>query len=113
MKFKSPYWVPLAWILTGVNVVATWFAAQAAEPTHAVVHAALGVAFAVWAERLRRRQVRNENLSLDDLRQDLDDMQVESRGQVEELAERLDFAERLLAQERAKQEVMPPRPQGT
>ncbi len=113
MTFKSPYWIPLAWILTAVNVGATWFAARDAEPMHAMVHAALAVAFAIWAGRLRGRQVRGADASLDDLRQELGEMQMESRGQVEELAERLDFAERLLAQERVKQAVPPTRPQGT
>jgi hypothetical protein len=108
MTFKPAFWAPAAWVLALVNLGATWFAARAAEPWHAAVHAALAVAFALWAERLRRRLVRGNDASLANLRQQLDDMQAESRGQVEELAERLDFAERLLAQERVKQGVKPP-----
>ena len=108
MRFKPAVWFPIAGILAIVNIGATWFAARDAEPTHAMLHAALGVAFALWAERLRRRRIGDQNATVEDLQVQLDEIQAESRGQVAELEERLDFAERLLAQERKAQEVRPP-----
>ena len=108
MRFKPVVWVPIAWILSAVNAGAIWFAARDGEPLHATIHAALALAFAVWAERLRRRQLRADDPSLDDLRQQMDELQGESRDQIAELQERLDFAERLLAQNRMTQGVKPP-----
>lgn len=56
MWFKHRAWIPIAWLLSLVNVVATWFAAQPAEPWHATIHALLAVVFAVGAQRLSARQ---------------------------------------------------------
>jgi hypothetical protein len=99
--FKHPAWIPVAWILSLVNVVSVWFAAQPAEPWHATAHALLAVLFALGARRLMARQrggAQNEHLQQtnEHLQQALDGMQ----AQVGELAERLDFAERLLAKHR-------------
>src|SRR5262245_55349564 len=52
MWFKHRAWIPIAWILSVVNVLAVWFAAQPGEPWHATSHALLGVLFAVGAQRL-------------------------------------------------------------
>jgi hypothetical protein len=95
MTFKPKTWYPIAAILAAVNVAAVWFAAQPAEPWHATGHAALAVAFGVWAQRLRQRRQQAElqsgveplELEVDQLRHELGEMQ-----------ERLDFAERVLAQ---------------
>jgi hypothetical protein len=108
MRFRSPVWIPVAWILSGVNIAATFFAARDAEPMHTLLHAALGVAFALWAERLRRRGAPPPEGSLADMQQQIDEWQAESRGQIAELHERLDFAERFLQQQRAAQGVRPP-----
>jgi hypothetical protein len=110
MRFNPRIWVPLSGILAGVNVGATWFAAQAAEPTHATIHAALAVAFALWSARLRQGRASSGEAALADMQLQLEDIQAESRGQVAELQDRLDFAERLLAQERRAQGVRPPEP---
>jgi len=56
MWFKHRAWIPIAWILSVVNVVSVWFAAQPGEPWHATTHALLGVLFAVGAQRLSARQ---------------------------------------------------------
>jgi len=56
MWFKHRAWIPIAWILSVVNVAAVWFAAQPGEPWHASSHALLGVLFAVGAQRLAARQ---------------------------------------------------------
>ena len=61
MWFKHRAWIPIAWLLSLGNVVATWFAAQPAEPWHATTHALLAVLFGLGAERLaaRRRGLKN------------------------------------------------------
>lgn len=106
VRFNPRIWVPIAWVLAAVNVGATWFAASAAEPAHATVHAGLAVAFALWARRMSQRGA----ASLRDLEDHVAELQAESRGEIAELQERLDFAERLLAQERMRQGVRPPEP---
>jgi membrane protein implicated in regulation of membrane protease activity len=113
MRFNPRIWLPLSRILAVVNVGAVWFAAQAAEPTHATIHAALAAAFAVWSERVRQRRVSISEAALADMQDQLEGLQAESRGQVAELQDRLDFAERLLAQERRMQGVRPPEPPAT
>lgn len=55
MWFKHRAWIPVAWLLSIVNVVSVWFAAAPAEPWHATVHAMLAVAFGVGAHRLMTR----------------------------------------------------------
>ena len=113
MWFKNRAWIPVAWILSVVNLVSVWFAAKPAEPWHATIHAALAVGFAVGAQRLMaRRRV----AAGDDLQQALDDNErlqetVESmQPRMQELEERVDFAERLLATQReAAPRDAPPR----
>ena len=55
MTIKPGFWIGLAQLLTVVNVGAVYFAAQSAEPWHAVLHAGLAVAFTVWSDWLRAR----------------------------------------------------------
>jgi hypothetical protein len=99
MTLNPKIWQPVTAVLSAVNVAAVWFAAQPAEPWHASVHAALAVGFALWSQRLgtRRRtaSVTGETLSTEAL----EELSVLG-SEVAELAERLDFAERLLAQPR-------------
>lgn len=52
MTFKPAIWRPIAFVLSGVNVVAAGFAAGVAEPVHGTVHAALALAFGLWTQRL-------------------------------------------------------------
>jgi len=104
MWFKHRAWIPVAWLLALGNLVAVWFAAQPAEPWHATIHALLAGGFALGARRLmerRRAALQQEHFqqALDqneELREATDGMQ----GNLRELEERLDFAERLLAQHR-------------
>jgi hypothetical protein len=56
MWFKHRAWIPIAWILSLVNVGAVWFAAQPAEPWHATTHAVLGLLFGLGAQRLAARR---------------------------------------------------------
>ena len=95
MTFKPAIWHPIAVALSLINVVAVWFAAVPAEPLHATIHAALAVAFGVWALRLRQGPGRGG------LEADLESLELEVGALQRELGEtqeRLDFAERVLAQ---------------
>lgn len=107
MTVNPRIWQPVAAVLSLVNLGAVWFAARPAEPWHASIHAALAVGFALWAQRLgsRRRaaSISGESLSAEFL----EELPI-LRSEVAELAERLDFAERLLAQPRSAEEQ--PRP---
>jgi hypothetical protein len=95
MTFKSKIWQPIAIILSALNLVAVGFAAGAAEPYHAGVHAALALAFGLWAQRLRQSRGGGEpDARLDVLEADVSDL----RRELSEAQERLDFAERVLAQ---------------
>ena len=101
MWFKHPAWIPVAWALAGLNVVAVWFAAVPGEPLHATLHAALGAGFAAGARHLAMRRQRVERgddlqLALDE-NEALRDSVLEMQPRLMELEERLDFAERLLA----------------
>jgi hypothetical protein len=97
MTFKPAIWRPISIVLSVINLVAAGFAAGSAEPLHAGVHVALGLAFGFWAQRLGQApgelglelQPRLEALEFEvsDLRRELNETQ-----------ERLDFTERMLAQ---------------
>ena len=104
MKFKPAVWFPISAILAVVNVAAAGFAASAAEPMHAGVHAGLAVAFALWAQRLRARSGGGE------VRADVEELQGEVdtlRRDLAEAHERLDFAERVLSQKAETRRVDP------
>ena len=99
MTFKPRIWYPIAAVLTLINVASVWPAAVAAEGPHATLHGALAVVCGLWAYRLRQRRgeetqealppgMETMGLEVDDLRQALAETQ-----------ERLDFAERVLAQQ--------------
>ncbi len=106
MTFKPAVWQPIALVLSALNVGGVGFAAQAAEPWHAAVHAALAVAFGVWAQRLRRRTGGSEGQAqLEVLEAEVSQL----RQELTEAQERLDFAERLLAQGAEARRVGPER----
>ncbi len=116
MTFKPAVWYPIAVVLSGINLGAVWFAAVPAEPLHATAHAALALGFGLWAQRLRRSargsepQARFEALEADAGR--LEALEGEMGGLRQELGEtqeRLDFAERLLAQGQELRRVDPQR----
>ena len=101
--FKPAIWFPIAIALTVINVVGVWFAAQSTEPLHATIHGALGLAFGLWAVRLRPgpRDGGSESGSGSELPPRVEVLEVEVtklRQELTETQERLDFAERLLAQ---------------
>jgi hypothetical protein len=116
MTFQPAIWYPIAVVLSVLNLDGAGFAAGEAEPWHATVHAALALAFGLWAQRLRQdpggsgRQARLEALEaevsrLEPLEAEVSDL----RRELSEAAERLDFAERLMAQGLESRRVGPER----
>lgn len=112
MTFKPRVWEPIAWILAGINVASVWFAARTGETWHATAHAALAVAFALWARRLRaqRREATADGSPAERLAEvearlaELDELpNVETR--LAELEERLDFTERALMEVRGRTQL--------
>jgi hypothetical protein len=104
MTFKPAIWYPIAVVLTVMNLVAVGFAAGIPEPWDAASHAALALAFGLWAQRLRRGPRGSElQAPLEALEGEVDTL----RAEVAELYERMDFAERLLAQEPETRRVGP------
>jgi hypothetical protein len=106
MNFRTLPWYPIAVVLGGINLAAAGFAGGAAEPWHATVHVALAVACGAWARRLRRGPGDGEHQErLELLEAELSSL----RGELSETQERLDFAERLLAQGAESRRVGPER----
>ena len=118
MWFKHRAWVPVAWLLAGVNLVAAWFAGRTAVPGeawHATTHAILAVVFAVAAERLGRRRALGAGAEPDIVArvQELEDRMADigrlpDAGRLAELEERMDFTERALVEVR-KRAGLPPK----
>ena len=101
MTFKSPLWYPIAIVLSVINLVAVGFAAGQSEPWHAAGHAALGLAFGLWAQRLRQGRRGSELQAPVEVLDALDALEGEVsklRQELSETQERMDFTERLLAQ---------------
>lgn len=101
MIFKSTMWYPIAVALSVLNLVAGGFAAGQAEPRHAAIHGVLALAFGFWAYRLRQRpggSERETRLEAPDALDALEGEMSRLRQELSETQERLDFAERVLAQ---------------
>jgi hypothetical protein len=101
MTFKPALWRPIAFVLSVINLVAVGFAAGEAEPWHAAGHAALALAFGLWAQRLRQGLRGREGEGQLDVLDALEAVEAEVsnlRRELTETQERMDFAERLLAQ---------------
>ena len=106
MTFKPAIWYPIAAVLSVINLVGAGFAVGQAEPGHAAIHVALAGAFGLWAQRLRPRRGGSE------LQPGLAALEAEVsklRQELSEAQERLDFAERLLAQGPEARRVDPQR----
>src|SRR6058998_3725650 len=103
MTFKSPLWFRIAVGLSVLNLVWAGFAAGSAEPMHVTAHAAVAVAFGLWARRLWQREDKDErqaSLESPDAIEALGALESEVhrlRQELSETQERLDFAERILA----------------
>jgi hypothetical protein len=101
MTFKPRIWYPIAGVLSAVNLVAVGFAAGEPEPWHAGIHAALALAFGLWAQRLRLRRETSELQAPPEVLEALEAVEAqlsELRRELGEAQERIDFTERLLAQ---------------
>jgi hypothetical protein len=109
MRFKPALWQPIAIALGALNLVAVGYAAGAGEGLHAGVHAGLAVAFGLWAQRMRLRAGAGSE-PVEDTQTRLDALEAEVgilRGELGEAQERLDFTERVLAQEQVARQVRP------
>lgn len=112
MNFKPKVWYPIALVLTAGNVLGAAFAAGSAEPWHATIHAALTVAFGVWALHLRltpRESDGQARLGVLEAVGALEGEVSRMRQELSEVQERLDFAERVLAQGPDSRRVGPER----
>jgi len=101
MTFKPAIWSPIAVVLSAINLVAVGFAAGEPQPWHAAIHAALALAFGLWAQRLRQGRGGSELQAPLEVLEALDALDADVsklRQELSETQERLDFAERLLAQ---------------
>src|SRR5438445_11956341 len=110
MTFKPAIWYPITVVLSAFNLVAVGF--TAAEPWHAATHAALALGFGLWAQRLRQGLRGSGLQGGSELQARLDALEAEVsklRQELSETQERLDFAERLLAQGRESGRVGPQR----
>ena len=104
MTFKRAIWYPIAIVLSVINLVGVGFAAGEPQPWHAALHATLALAFGLWAQRLRQGPGGSElQAPLEGLEAEVDAL----RAEVAELHERMDFAERLLAQVPETRRVAP------
>jgi len=113
MWFKHKAWIPVAWILSLINLGAVWFAAMPGEAAHATGHAVLAVLFGLGAQYLAHRR---DALAEGDLERPLRELEAEVEQlrslpspdpRMAELEERLDFMERALVEVRSK---VPTRP---
>ena len=112
MTFKPATWYPIAVVLSVLNLAGAGFALGQAQPEHATVHVALELAFGLWARRLRPRPGESELPAGREALEALDALEVEVsklRQELTETQERLDFVERLLAQEAQARRVGPRR----
>jgi len=109
MTFKPALWQPISIVLSAINLVAVGFAAGAAEPYHAAVHAGLALGFGLWAQRMRRGPRRIEGGETQDRLDALEGEVSDMRRELNEAQERIDFTERVLAQRPESPRVGPER----
>jgi hypothetical protein len=109
MTFKHSTWYPIAIVLSAINLVGVGFAVQPGEPWHAAIHASLALGFGLWAQRLRQRRGRSELETPMEAIEALEAEMSRLRAELTETQERLDFAERVLAQGAETRRVGPER----
>ena len=109
MRFKPSLWFPIAVILAAGNLVAV--PVYAAEPWHSFAHGAIGVLFALWAQRLKQRRdaERGEQRAVEagsgERVELLEEEMTKLRQELNDAQERLDFTERMLTQKNQTQEL--------
>lgn len=113
MSLKRTLWFPIAVALSALNLVAVGFAAGD-PPWHPLAHAVLALGFGLWAQRLRAGRAASAALTpnerLERQAAALEDAQAalaDQSAQLAELQERVDFAERMLAQTRDRSSLGP------
>ena len=102
MALNPRIWYPIAVGATVINVVS----AAVFTGAHAGAHAVLAVAFGLWAQRLRQRTASDagqqvEAGTTEQLREGFEALEAEVlrlRQELAETQERVDFVERVLAQ---------------
>ena len=104
MASTTRFWNRVLVLLSAGNLVSVWFVTPG-EPWHATIHAALALGFGLWVQR--RMRLQEGPGSADALEQGseggiagLRDDAREMRRELNEVQERLDFAERMLSQAR-------------
>ena len=100
---------PIAIALSALNLVATGFAAQAGEGWHAGIHAALALAFGLWAQNLRGRSSLNDQGEIPSRLESLEIEVGNLRRELGEAQERIDFTERVMAKAQEQRRVGPDR----
>ena len=105
MTFKPRIWRPIAIGLSAVNLVAVGFAANGAEGWHAGIHAALALALGLWAQRMG--MPKDSSIPIDEQSrfEALEEDVRVIRAELTEAQERIDFTERVLAQESERRRV--------
>ncbi len=104
MIFKPTTWFRIAAVLAVVNLVSAGFAIGQAQLPHAAVHVVLALGFAWWAAWLRQRpggrdlQPGRDAVDALEAVRALEADVLQLRQELTETQERLDFAERMLAQ---------------
>lgn len=112
MTFKPKTWYPIAAVLSVLNLGAVGFATGPTQPWHATIHAALALAFGIWAYRLRQARGGSDLQPGLEALEGLESLEVEVsnlRRELSETQERLDFTERMLAQGSEPRRVDPQR----
>jgi hypothetical protein len=105
---KTALWHAIAVALSAVNLVAAGFALPNGEPWHVATHVVLAVVFGAWARRLRRGRA-SGGAGVEARLGAIDAEVVRLRQELGETQERLDFAERMLAQRPDARRVDPRR----
>jgi hypothetical protein len=104
MRFRSPLWYPAAFVASVVNIAGAGFAVGLGEPGHTAVHVGLAALFGFVAHRLRPARADTAGDDAGRL-EALEDEMLAQRRELAEAQERLDFAERLLAQSAEQRRV--------
>lgn len=110
----STIWRRIAIVLAVINVAGAVFALASGEGWHAGIHVSLAIVFGLAAQRLKegsrggaagsvQQQLDDQAAALEDAKRTL----ANQANQLNELQERVDFAERMLAQVRDRQKLGP------